>query len=427
MKNIAAISLLLLAIVSSVMLISCKPTVGSTNSNLAFLYKKEKGFLHPEYQPIHISDEITEVHFKFRSSELLYTKSPANESFLAKYTLAWMLLDEYGSVQIHDSGSVTFEDQFNKDPDKMILGSVKIKAPSGKKYLLAIELADLHRSQKHTQYIYIEKTNTQEHQNYSLCSGASPARLLFRSTVSLNEPVRFAHRNKEQSLFVRYYNREFPLPPPPFSYFTPKGFDFKADSFYKLNAANDTFNFSALQPGIYHFQTDTSKVSGFTIFCYAENYPKMKTYEGMIAPIRYLTTKNEYEKMLRYPNSKAAVDSFWLSCAGSVDRGKDLIRKYYSRIHEANSLFSSYLEGWKSDRGIVFVIYGPPNAVYRNEKGENWVYGEENNLNSLTFSFTRFDNPFTTNDYRLERSSTYQDGWYKAANAWREGRVFIDN
>ena len=45
-------------------------------------------------------------------------------------------------------------------------------------------------------------------------------------------------------------------------------------------------------------------------------------------PLRYLTSKNEYERMLRYTNKKTAVDSFWLSSGGSIDRGKDLVRKF---------------------------------------------------------------------------------------------------
>ena len=147
----------------------------------------------------------------------------------------------------------------------------------------------------------------------------------------------------------------------------------------------------------------------------------------MIMPLRYLTSKNEYERMLRYTNKKTAVDSFWLSSGGSIDRGKDLVRKFYNRVYEANDHFTSYTEGWRTDRGLVYLVYGSPNVLYRSNTQETWVYGEENNINALSFTFTRVLNPFSGNDFRMERSPSYQDGWYKAANAWRDGRIFIEN
>jgi GWxTD domain-containing protein len=131
--------------------------------------------------------------------------------------------------------------------------------------------------------------------------------------------------------------------------------------------------------------------------------------------------------MMAFRNKKAAVDSFWIHTAGSADRARELIRKFYNRTLDANRYFTSYLEGWRTDRGLIYLIYGPPNAVYRYSTGETWIYGEEHNSNSLNFTFTKVINPFSTNDFRLERSPIYQDSWYRATNSWREGRIFLDN
>ena len=64
---------------------------------------------------------------------------------------------------------------------------------------------------------------------------------------------------------------------------------------------------------------------------------------------------------------KLEVDKFWLENARNVDKGKSLVSAYYNRVEAANLFFSSYLEGWKTDRGIIYVVLGPPSQVTRNQ------------------------------------------------------------
>ena len=78
-------------------------------------------------------------------------------------------------------------------------------------------------------------------------------------------------------------------------------------------------------------------------------------------------------------DKKLALDKFWLAKAGSEERGKELIRKYYNRVQDANNYFSSYTEGWRTDRGMISIIFGKPNVVTRTRREEIWSYGEEPN------------------------------------------------
>ncbi|MEA2077812.1 MAG: GWxTD domain-containing protein [Candidatus Marinimicrobia bacterium] len=41
----------------------------------------------------------------------------------------------------------------------------------------------------------------------------------------------------------------------------------------------------------------------------------------------------------------------------------ELMNEYYYRIHVANQRFSGHHEGWRSDRGMIYIIYGEPDAV----------------------------------------------------------------
>jgi GWxTD domain-containing protein len=58
--------------------------------------------------------------------------------------------------------------------------------------------------------------------------------------------------------------------------------------------------------------------------------------------------------------------------------------EYYRRIAYANENFSHYTEGWKTDRGMVYILLGPPNNVsrhpfeYNSKPYEVWEYYELN-------------------------------------------------
>ncbi|MBI5464337.1 MAG: GWxTD domain-containing protein, partial [Ignavibacteriales bacterium] len=43
----------------------------------------------------------------------------------------------------------------------------------------------------------------------------------------------------------------------------------------------------------------------------------------------------------------------------------ELMDEYYSRVEYANHVFGSYVEGWRTDRGMVYIRYGPPDNVER--------------------------------------------------------------
>ena len=155
--------------------------------------------------------------------------------------------------------------------------------------------------------------------------------------------------------------------------------------------------------------------------------PRLGQAERLLRPLRYITTRNEFNEMMRNQSAKAALDDFWLASTPNKDRAKELIRKYYNRVHDANRFFTSYLEGWKTDRGMIYIVFGPPNIIYKSTNSESWVYGEENNPMSLTLNFIKVDNPFTYNDFRLNRSPIYKTNWYRSVESWRQGRILVDN
>ena len=118
------------------------------------------------------------------------------------------------------------------------------------------------------------------------------------------------------------------------------------------------------------------------------------------------------------------MEKFWINAAGNKDKARKLIKAYYERVEEANKEYTTFAEGWMSDRGLIYIIYGKPNIVYRKLNSEIWVYGEESSILSTNFAFDKIDNPYSNNYYRLQRNGAYKHGWYRAVESWRNGRIY---
>jgi GWxTD domain-containing protein len=224
----------------------------------------------------------------------------------------------------------------------------------------------------------------------------------------------------DQKVKVRYYRHKHPPAFPPFATLTTSQLSYGADSLFDITFSEGVsrqLTFTA--PGIYHLTTDSTSRSGFTLWVRDYPYPWIEQPAQMIPPLRYITSEREFNALTAAPNPQQAAEEFWLRQAGNPMRASRLIREYYQRVEKANYLFSSYLDGWKSDRGMIYIVYGPPSTITRTETSEIWTYGESPHLLSLSFVFIRMQNPFTGNDYMLERSPTFKTGWHQRVSSWR--------
>lgn len=389
-------------------------------------YKKELNTIHPQFVVFNSSDSSSELHFKISSKELLYMR-PDGINFTCNVLISFRMYSSYDSKEILDSGSVRLIDQNNTGMDKFLVGKMNVKALSPHSYFVRLKVTDLNRNNEVAAVTTIEKDNDLNRQNFLVKSVSTDAPV-FRSYVKLGEELSINYKSKiGVTVFVRYYNREFPLAVPPFSVTDPKPFHYQPDSTYTLQLENGITKFVANKKGFYHIQLDTTKRDGITLFNFSDGFPDVKRAEDMILPLRFITSKQEYEELLNSSNKKASVEKFWLDCTGNQERAKEIIRKYYNRVQDGNAYFTSYVEGWKTDRGMIYLIYGAPNVIYKTANSETWTYGEENNINSLTYVFSKVNNPFTDNDYSLDRSANYKQAWYSAVDIWRQGRAYLQD
>jgi hypothetical protein len=84
------------------------------------------------------------------------------------------------------------------------------------------------------------------------------------------------------------------------------------------------------------------------------------------------------------------------------------------------------MPGWKTDMGLVHIVYGNPKKIYHGDNHETWLYGEEDNLNSLSFTFYRKENVLSDNHFELRRDLIYKTSWERAITSWRNGKIYTD-
>lgn len=408
---------------------ACQTPSKISNQNLSYSYRKSENILHPQYTVQHTSAQTSILHFSISTSELLYVRSGESKSFTARVAVTYRLLSSYDAKQAIDTGSVLVIDKDYTDQPNLLVAKTEFKASYPNNYVLEVVVQDLNRNISSKSVLNIYKTSFQTAQNF-LLTDTSFKQPIFRNVLRKDETVDLHYTGgiKQSKLFVRYYNRQFPLPAPAFSTFTPKPFDYLADSTFALTidtAGNTRIHLEKL--GFYHFQLDTTNKDGFTVYRFSEQFPYLTAPEQLIPMLRFITTRQEFEDLMAQADKKKAVDDFWQKNGGNNERAKSILKTYYSRAQEANLYFTSYCEGWKTDRGLIYTIYGQPNTLYKQDNVETWVYGEDASYKSLSFVFVKVINPFSENDYQLNRSDMFKDEWYKSVDAWRQGRAYNEH
>lgn len=369
----------------------------------------------------HPDASSTEAHFRFSSADLTYNKAETPEfSASIQVTYRAWTLDQVR--QVADSGSVIFSDENPQRRVKDIYGKVKLNLKDGENYHIRIYITDRKKNLSSEINLTANKKDSDTKQRFLILQNeqVSCSPYLQSRNVTVRSEV-----NKNNSFFVRVYNRSFSLAPPPFSEYRIQQFKYEADSIYTLRF--DATGLARLQlpdVGFVHIVKDTANKSGLTIFRFADHFPNVRTPDALIDPLRFICSSDEFKLMKNATDKKKAVDRFWLDRSGSKERARELIRNYYSRVEDANRKYSSYTEGWKTDRGMILMIFGEPASVDKTADSETWVYGDRFSSSSLRFNFIRVENPFSENDYSLQRMSVYKPEWYKAVDTWRGGRVY---
>jgi GWxTD domain-containing protein len=393
-------------------------------NNYSNLYSNSMTFLSPEYIIYHHKEDSSKLFFHINSSKVLYARKGSGANYFGKINFHYIIYDANDTKNILDSASFYIIDSVKEISSKKIIGNISFPYKMGNNSLMKIYCKDVNKDFEIEKHILIDKTLKNRSQFFMITDSLNKA-YFSHNSMDYKSTILESVLNKNRNLFIKQYNRDFSLSSPPFTAGSQSTFNYKPD-IYKYNTFNDKGKVKIKVPdsGFAVFQIDTSSNIGYSVFNFDEYFPKVRTTEMMIRSIRYICSSTEYKKLLNSDFPKSDIDNFWLSRTGSKDRAREIIRRYYNRVENANIHFNSYKEGWKTDRGMISIIFGNPGLINKYKDSEIWIYGDKNNLNSLTFRFTKEDNPFSDNDYRLIRSVSYKSHWYKAVDSWRSGRAY---
>ena len=198
----------------------------------------------------------------------------------------------------------------------------------------------------------------------------------------------------------------------------------------KSLTVDSTLSITTSQPfvlpreGLYYFVEDTTDANGIGLVVADKRFPKFTRPEKLIKPVLYVSTSTEIGELNQAQDTKKAFDRYWLSLmSGNEEVAKKTLKAYFDRVEEANRLFTTYKEGWKTDKGMIYIVLGAPDRVQRNREREVWVYNRRANVSEVNFTFTKKPNQFVEDHYELVRYIEYQPIWYPIVEAWRTGAI----
>lgn len=402
-------------------------TATTKRDNVAFLYGKG-GSIRMAARVHHEREDRSLLYYKVPTQDLLYKSEGGGAPFRATFRLTYLMFGDAAGRELLDSASVVLHDR-TQDPseDKELIGSLVLKRPARARYLLRVSIQDLNRDVMGTSLLEVVQRSEGVRQDFLPMDPQKGLPFFADQRTLAAGPIRVrCERYAGKVLHGSRHPYDTGLPSPVFTLNAPVRKVAPPDSTFLMtvDAEDGTFLFTPTKPGTYHFRPDTADPRGYTLTVLAESYPYVGTGADMLRPLRYITSQQEFDRITKSASVQQAIERFWLDAAGDRERARDAIRIYYSRVENANRHFTAHVEGWRTDRGLVHIIFGIPTAIYRSEKGETWVYGEENNLLSLTFNFVRRDDPYTDNDLLLERDPTLKGAWYRNVESWRNGRVY---
>jgi GWxTD domain-containing protein len=239
-------------------------------------------------------------------------------------------------------------------------------------------------------------------------------KLLYTNFTKTDREITFAGNNE---LIVSYYDQAFPAATVPFSEKLGRvSQGMRVDSSFTMQPNQNLF---LHKPGLYLVQYDTMIAEGLAIKA-QDDYPRYAKIENLADPLIYICTRQEYERMKQAKGDKRAFDKIVISIARDADRARVLMKNYFRRVELANMYFTSYKEGWKTDRGMIFIVFGPPSEVLRFNDREVWNY--DNASFKISFDFAKAPSVFDPENFVLLRNKKYTQTWYEVIDLWRNAR-----
>jgi len=401
------------------MLIGCYSGSRLSQADYTYLYNPEQRLIKPDLKIYHYSADSSALYFRLKADDILYGKMQSDTSLTSRMLMKYKIYDYDDKDKLLDSATVGLIDRGQDGNTEYLQGRVNIYMPIGKLYRLRIYFRDEYKD-LNTVYEQLYDKRLNGNQEFYLLKQSG--KVVYNSVATQTKSIS-VHKSpliNATRFSLDSADHEFKMTPPPFVTDAGKqqiNFSYRSNLEIEDSLViNQIGRLNRLSPL-------DSQLLRLHFFYFQDDYPYITELEQMVEPIRYISTTAEYKRIKNSLNLKKEIDQFWLKIGKDESTAKALIKEYYSRVELANMHFSSYREGWKTDRGIIFIVYGQPSTIYKDLNSESWIYGEENNILSVKFNFRKIRSEESDNIFMLQRSEDYKSNWYRAVDDWRQGRI----
>ncbi|MFC2089167.1 GWxTD domain-containing protein [Bacteroidota bacterium] len=421
MRYIWRISLILVGITSC----TGSSNVGTATSGIASLYNPSEYSLNIDYQVYHISDDLTSLYIRLYPSQLLFNQANIDAEYRALVDIHYTLyaLDSIGKVKsVADSSR--FRIKLGKEDEELssFFISKALQIPEGSTYLIRFDSRDVQRGTVGLSHMYIDKRDVYSAQNFSIISRNGYPKFLyyFKTGEVFRIDYRLPHND---SVYLDFYRSDSLYPRPQVTFTSETRYPLIPDTTLII-PFSDSLLLTLPEEGMYHLRIDTAFDSGLTLLNLGMDYPRTRTEQSLLDPLFYIATITEYQQLITADNLKRAVDDFWLRRTNAKDRSRELIRVYYNRVLYSNLYFTAEREGWKTDRGMLFILFGPPDRIRDDGNMEYWYYISKRQGRIIEFVFERQPSNFSNQDLVWKKNRENMQYWSEAVGAWRSGKAF---
>jgi GWxTD domain-containing protein len=341
------------------------------------------------------------------------------------FKVQWSVQTEYGTKEKIKSGKIDINEEYFKRVGNTYFLTFEIaKIKNISNGILILDFVDTAMALKFTNDLPIDFTAKRVDSRFMIFEEKNLDFPSFQSFVSIDKPIVInSLKPSNEKLYLKYYiNKSLPALSPMSNSKRNVLDEFSYDSLIEINAGE---KFSLKKEGLYMLtQKPDEEGDSYSFLVMDDRFPRLTYPDELREALVYMSTPKEIEELKSTENAKDAIDLYFLNVSkGNQAMAKQIIKVFYKRIAEANRLFSTYKEGWKTDKGMVFVIMGPPSRVQRNRQREVWLYAQNQNNSEIIFTFYRKANLFSDQSHELVRYPEYSSFWYPYVEAWRTGNV----
>lgn len=417
----------LILILIVVALATCKLNQKSTvPRNLERIYDPASSSMHPTMNIYNISDSASLIVERIFTKELLFNQANKENKLLARVKVIYNLYDLNNRQNLVDSTTTTFK--FDKENVALFYDlEIPVNAKLENKYILEVITTDLNRNSNQYAFFIIDRTDKNSTNDYLIYNRLDD-QLVVDLYINKPKEVKIEHYKDDlDSMFVFFFPDRFAAAVVPYEK------DTLIENFATYDSTwvcyTDSVNYADFsEEGVYYFsryQNADITQSGFALYNFGHGYPMIKTPDDLAKPTIYLGGMDTIvESDSTGKLTKLAVDNFWLDKENNMDKSRQLLKEYYKRVVFANTYFTSYKEGWQTDRGMIYIIYGIPDYLFKSGDEERWIYNPNGIGPGIEFKFNWVEHPITQNHYLLDREKLKTTGWDEAVGLWNTGEVF---